>query len=108
VAGRQATYPPVVVALPAEIDLINREQAYDRLYAAFISGTAVVIADFTNTTFCDCGSLRRLLTVQHRVAGHGVQLRLAIPCGSPVRRVADLLGLSSQLLIYPGTGEAAA
>lgn len=98
----------VVVPLPAEIDLVNREHIYDQLYAAFVSGAAVVIVDFSATMFCDGSSLQRLLAVQERAAAHGSQLRLVIPPGSAVRRVADLLALDHQLLIYPSAREALA
>jgi anti-anti-sigma factor len=108
VTHRQGADPAIVVPLAAEIDLTNSEQVYDRLYAAFISGTAVVVADFTATWFCDCASLRRLLSVQQRAAAQGSQLRLVIPPGSLVRRVADLIGLDGQLHIYPSTREATA
>jgi anti-anti-sigma factor len=82
--------------------------AYDRLYAAFASGAGVVIADFTATRFCDCSALRRLLTVQRRAVAQGGQLRLVIPSGSLVRRVAVLTGLDGQLHIYLSVREAAA
>jgi anti-anti-sigma factor len=84
----------VVVPLAGEIDMVNCEQVYDRLYAAFVSGATVVIADFTATSFCDCASLRRLLAVQRRAAAQGAQLRLVIPPGNPVQRLAELLGVN--------------
>jgi anti-anti-sigma factor len=104
----QEMSPVVVVPLAAEIDLTNGERAYDRLYAAFASGAGVVIADFTATRFCDCSALRRLLTVQRRAIAQGSQLRLVIPPGSLVRRVAVLTGLDGQLSMYPSVREAAA
>lgn len=100
--------PAIVVPLAGEIDLTNRQQAYDRLYAAFVSGAPIVIADLTGMTFCDCGSMRRLLAVQQRAAARGGQLRLVIPPASPVRRVADLTGLDHRLRIYSTVCEAAA
>jgi len=98
----------IIVSLPAEIDLTNCEQVYDRLSAAFACDTAVVIADFTATCFCDCGSLRRLLTVPERAASRGGQLQLVIPPGSLVRRIADLTGLGCGLHIYSSMQEATA
>jgi anti-anti-sigma factor len=83
----------VVVPLAADIDLTSCERVYDRLYAEFVGGAGVVVADFTATRFCDCASLRRLLSVQRRAVAQGGQLRIVIPSGSPVRRVADLTGL---------------
>ena len=96
----------VVIPLAGEIDLVNCEQVCDRLYAAFVSGATVVIADFTPTSFCDCASLRSLLAVQRRAAAQGVQLRLVIPPGNPVQRLAELLGISGRLHIYPGMSAA--
>ena len=104
---QQGTGPAVVVPLAGEIDLINCEQVYDRLYAAFVAGAPLVIADFTATSFCDCASLRRLLAVQRRAAAQGTQLRLLIPPGHPVQRLAELLGVHGRLHIYPGMREAA-
>ena len=103
---RQGARPAVVVPLAGEIDLVNCEQVCDRLDAALVSGPAVVIADLTAASFCDCASLRRLLAVQQCAAAQGAQLRLVIPPGSPVRRVAELLDLNGQLRIYPGLREA--
>ena len=103
---QQGTGPAVVVPLAGEIDMVNCEQVYDQLYAAFVSGVTVVIADFTATSFCDCASLRRLLAVQRRAAAQGAQLRLVIPPGHPVQRLAELLGVNGRLHIYPGMQEA--
>jgi len=97
-----------VVALAAEIDLTNCEQACGQLDAAFACGAAVVVADLTSTWFCDCASLRRLLAVQQRAASCGGQLRLAMPTGSQVRRLASLTGLDKPLHIYPSVRGATA
>jgi anti-anti-sigma factor len=91
---------PVIVALPAEIDLSNAEQVHDQLFAALVSGAAVVIADFTGTRFCDCACLNRLLRVHNQAAGRNAQLRLVIPPGAPMREVVELLGLDQQLPVY--------
>ena len=96
-----------IVTLSGEIDLTNSEGAYDQLYAAFASGAPVVIADFTATTFCDCSSLSGLLDVQQRLAEGNAQLRLAIPPGTAVSRVAQLIGLDHRLPVYPSLDEAA-
>lgn len=57
---------PVVVALPAEIDLTNVERVYDQLYAAVVSGAPIIIADFTATAICDSAGVRRLLMIHKR------------------------------------------
>jgi anti-anti-sigma factor len=104
--ARHSSRPPAVVVLPDEIDLTNREDAYDQLYAAFSSGASVVIADLTATSFCDCASLRRLVMVKNRAAAQGAQLRLVIPPKSSVHRLATLIGLDRQLPIYPSVHDA--
>jgi hypothetical protein len=52
--------------------------------------------------------MRGLLAAGHRAAARGAQLRLAIPPGTIVRRLADLLGLDRRVPVYPSPGEAAA
>lgn len=100
--------PPVTVRLPAEIDLTTQERAYDQLYAAFASGGSVVIADLSATTFCDCAAMRRLMMARRRAAAQHADLRLVIPPGSPVLRLAHLTELDRHVPVYPSLGEAAA
>jgi len=97
-----------VVPLADEIDLANSAQVYDQLWAAFDAGAGVVVADFTATQFCDCGSLRRLSNVHRRATARGGELRLLIPPGNPVRRLAWLLGLDRRLPIYASLTQAMA
>jgi anti-anti-sigma regulatory factor len=99
---------PVVVALCSQIDFTTQDRAYDRLYAAFASGATVVIADFSDTDFCDCGSLHHLVTVQHRAAARKAQLRVVIPPAGLIRRLAALMNLDRQLAVYPTLREAIA
>lgn len=98
---------PTVVRLPAEIDLTNAEDVCGQLDTAFTSGAQVVIADFTGCTFCDCSSMRRLVGVQARAARRGCQLRLVIPPGNPVRRIAALIEVDRSLPVHPSAREAA-
>jgi anti-anti-sigma regulatory factor len=99
---------PVIVALPPQIDFTSQDQAYDRLYTAFASGAAIVIADFTDTAFCDCASLRHLVTVQYRAAAREAQLRLVIRPGGLVHRLATLMDLYRLLPVYPTLRQAVA
>jgi anti-anti-sigma factor len=100
-AGRE----PVVVTLPHQIDMTNSSFVAGQLHEALASGAAVVIADLTATTFCDCSGIRGLLLAHHRAAAGNIQFRLT--CSSPlVLRVIDLLGLTDQLAIYPSLAAA--
>lgn len=98
---------PVIVALPAEVDVTNTERVYDQLYAALISGSPVIIADFTATAFCDSAGMHRLIMIQKRAAARNAQLRLVVPAGGAVRHVLELLGLDQRLPVYSTVAEAA-
>jgi anti-sigma B factor antagonist len=88
----------VVVRLPAEIDLTNTGQVCQALDRAIIGG-AVLIADATRTSFCDCAGLSALIRAHRRAAAAGAQLRIA---ASPtVRRIVELTRADDLLETYP-------
>jgi anti-anti-sigma factor len=100
----QRTAEPVIVRLPAEIDVSNAESVYDQLCSVCAPGFAVV-ADLTSTAFCDSLGVRQMVLAHQHARVMGAELRLAVPSGG-VRRVLELLGLDQVLLLYP-TVEAA-
>lgn len=97
---------PVVVSLPAEIDITNAGQVYELLMAAAATGAPVVIADCTATVFCDAVGVRHLVMSHTQAAARGVQLRLVIAPGGLLRRLLKLLGTDSVLPVYPDVEEA--
>lgn len=103
---RHFTRAPAVAALPGQIDLTCQDRAFDQVHAAVARGAAVVMADFTATTFRDCSSMRALLAIEDMAAARGVQLRLAIPPASPVRRLAGLLGGDGRVPVNPSFPQA--
>jgi anti-sigma B factor antagonist len=105
--GEQVVHSaPVVVALPAEIDVNNSGLASGKLTAAFIPGVTVVIADMTATVFCDTSGARALVRAHEQAAGREITLRFAMPPGGSVRRVLELTGLISVLPVYASVDEA--
>ena len=46
----------IVVVMPADIDYGTADQAYARLHAALTADAAVIIAGFTDTSYCDCAA----------------------------------------------------
>src|ERR1700744_2441063 len=70
---------PVVVTLPSQIDLTNASGVLDALARALESGTAVVVADAAETTFCDCAGVRALMRAHRRATAAGTELRVASP-----------------------------
>ncbi len=91
---------PVIVGLPAEIDAANAAGAGLRLCAAFAPGVTVVIADLTQTVFCDSSGVSQLVLAYHCAAAHGAQLRLVVPHPN-VLGVLKLTGLDGLLPVYP-------
>jgi anti-sigma B factor antagonist len=105
--GEQVVHSaPVVVALPAEIDLTNSDLASGKLTAAFRPGVTVVIADMTETVFCDTAGTRALVHAHKEAAAGGITLRFAVPANGSVRRVMELTGLIRVLPVYASLDEA--
>ena len=68
---------PVVVPMPAEIDLANAGRVGEQLRTAAGLGVTVIVADLTGTQFCDSAGIRTLLHARDDVAASHAQLRLA-------------------------------
>jgi anti-sigma B factor antagonist len=90
---------PVVVSLPAEIDMTNAERVGEQLRSAFTRGAAVVIADLTSTVFCDSAGVRQFVLAHNYAGACGAQIRFVIP-GRNVLRVLTLTCVDL-LAIYP-------
>jgi anti-anti-sigma factor len=104
-AAKAATSPhaqqPAAVTLPSEIDLTNASEVHDALTRARESGTAVVVADATETTFCDCAGVRALIRAHRRATAAGTDLRVAAATSPAVRRILELTGADQVLDTYP-------
>lgn len=88
-----------VVKLPAEIDMTCAAQVGVELAAAFSPRTRRVIADLTETTFCDSAGVRMLVLAYNQAAENGMKLVLAAS-GCGVRRVFELTGIDSLVPVY--------
>lgn len=91
---------PVIVRLPAEIDMDNALEVGEQLCSALTHGAAVVIADLTLTSFCDSSGAREFLLAQHYADACHAQMRFVIPDGN-VLRILMVTGLCELLSIYP-------
>lgn len=103
------TYPlgaPVIVTLPATIDVVNARQIHDRLSAALASAAPLIIADLSATVFCDAVGADWLYRIGYHAAARSGRLRLVIPPGGPMRRMLELLGVDHLLPVYSTIGEA--
>jgi anti-sigma B factor antagonist len=98
---------PVIVRLPAEIDIANGAAVGQQLCSAFAPGVTVVIADMTSTVFCDSSGISQLVLAHHCATAHHAQLRLAVP-HTGVLDVLKVTGVDRLLVIYPSLDAALA
>jgi anti-sigma B factor antagonist len=97
---------PVVVLLPAEIDVTNAEQVYDQLVAALVPGVSTMIADLTSTLFCDSSGVHAIMHAYESAAARDVRMRLAVSPATSVPRVLQLIGVSRLMPVYSSLQEA--
>ena len=105
-SDQTARTTPVVVVLPAEIDVTNSELVHDRLVAALTPGVSVIVADMTATTFCDSSGVHAVIFAHEAADARGVEMRLAVSADGSVQRVLQLIGVSSVMPVYPSVAEA--
>ncbi len=105
-APAQLPASPMVVTLPAEIDIENADRVAADLQAAFAAGVTTVVADMTATRFCDTRGVRALVLASKHATASGGEL-LVVPSAC-VLRVLAVLGLDCWLAIYPSLEQALA
>ena len=96
-----------VVSMPTELDITNARPFGEELIAALVLGNAVVIADMTNTRFCDSSGARALAIAHRQAAALKAELWLVVPSAS-VLRTLSLSGLDQLIPIYQTLDEALA
>lgn len=101
-----AQVEPVVVVLPAEIDVTNSEQVYQQLAAALAPGVNTLIADMMATVFCDSSGVHAIIHAYEDADARDVQMRLAVSSATSVRRVLELIGVGRLMPVYPSLREA--
>jgi anti-anti-sigma regulatory factor len=65
VADPQHRPQPVVITLPAQIDMANAGCAGQQLGSALTPGVTTVTADMTATTFCDSSGISMLIRARN-------------------------------------------
>jgi anti-sigma B factor antagonist len=107
--GEEATVRRIgtsaVVTMPAEIDAMNADEIRHALLSAAGPGTAVVVVDMTETTFCDSAGVHAIISAHQHAAETGVELRLV---ATAVLRVFALVGADLLMPMYSTLGAALA
>jgi anti-sigma B factor antagonist len=75
---------PVVTA-PQEIDITNAPELSSALMQAAADGPGTLVADMTQTRFCDSSGLHTLLAVHKRAQAEGGELLLVIRSAAVLR-----------------------
>ena len=97
---------PVVVVLPAEIDVTNSEQVYEQLVAVLAPGVDTLIADMTSTAFCDSSGVHAIMRAHENAAARDVSMRLAVSPQTSVPRVLQLIGVGRLMPVHASLEEA--
>jgi anti-sigma B factor antagonist len=87
-----------IVAVPAEVDIINAGEVRRVLLAAASHGAAVLIIDMSGTTFCDSAGVQAIIDTHNRAAATHTQLRLV---AAAVLRILTIVGVDQLIPIYP-------
>ena len=90
---------PVVVTLPAEIDIANADQIGEALSSAIASGAGIVIADMTGTSFCNSSGISILVLAHRQAAANHAELRLVV-LSAAVLCALKLVRMDFRLPIY--------
>jgi anti-sigma B factor antagonist len=98
---------PVVVKLPAEVDVSTAGQICQQLTAAVEAGASAVVADLSATGFCDSAGVRALALAARQAAAAGGEVRLVVTSAA-VRRVFEIVELDRVMRVYPSLAEALA
>lgn len=89
-----------VVALPAEIDISNADQIREDLLSLLNRGAVRLVADLSQTIFCDSAGVGALARTLRRAEASQSEMRLVVAT-APVQRVLTLTGVDRVLDIYP-------
>ena len=103
--GARARTGPVVVTLPAEIDISNADRIGEELCAAFAPGVKTVIADMTGTRFCDSSGISMLVLAHRKAMTNNAELRL-VALSTAVLRALTLVRIDYLLPVYPSLADA--
>src|SRR5262249_5638270 len=89
-----------VVTLPVEIDVTNAETVGEELLAALNQGATLVIADMSNTTFCDSSGVSAMVRVFRRAFASGSAMRMVVSTPA-VLRVLSITGVDRLVDVFP-------
>lgn len=106
---RTARY--TVARLPAEIDISNADELEQRLLTLAEKDRpagAPLIADLSETTFCDSSGVSALLRLRKRLAPLGRRVYAVVPPTGTIRKVFEVAAISHLIPLCEDVGSAVA
>ncbi|MEU8640138.1 STAS domain-containing protein [Amycolatopsis sp. NPDC048633] len=95
----------VTVHCAGDLDLATTSRLRDALLSPFRGGASAVVADLTETTYCDSTVYSVLVESYREALAHDVPYAIAAARTAVVRHLA-ILGLDRLLPLHPGIAEA--
>jgi len=89
-----------VVTLPVEIDVTNADSVRDDLLSVLNQGAILLVADLSNTTFCDSAGVSALVRTFRRASASAAGMRLVVSTPA-VQRVLSITGVDRLLDVFP-------
>ena len=85
----------VIARLVGEIDLANAKAIGSLVAGAVPNDAAGVVLDLSDTTYLDSSGVHLVFEMAERLSGRQQRLALAVPEGSRIRRVLDLVNVEA-------------
>ena len=98
----------VVARLIGEIDLANARPIGSLVAGSVTNDAAGVVLDLSETTYLDSSGVHLVFDLAERLSGRQQRLALAVPEGSRIRRVLDLVNVKAAVPVALTVDEAVA
>jgi len=98
----------VVARLSGEIDMTNATYIGEELTSAVPNEALALVVDLGGTRYLDSAAIELLFELSRRLGRRRQLLRLALPKGSPLRRVLLLTDIESVAPVHESVAEALA
>lgn len=96
----------VVASIDGEIDLTNASQLGHDLFEMVPHTAEGLIIDFTRTNYLDSRGVQLLFDLTQRLRMRRQTISLVVPQASVLRRLLDILAISSIMPIHPSVESA--
>jgi anti-sigma B factor antagonist len=94
-----------IIKLRGELDVATAPKARERLFAALVPGTKLLVLDLSSMWFCDAAGAAVLIGTQRRATTLDITIRLAAPRPT-VANTLRITGLDRRLTIHSTLSDA--